>query len=175
MSHGPRTGQESWGYRVIRSLDGGTSLYSTVCQPGSAGTELTSSIWTQTRVKEEMELYTRWMNLCRIYSQQMKTELAVINNCIDFSNTEKTKSLNNELSPTDVTDDTHLCHCTLRYLAFSFWTGLLTLALPLGSHFCLLNNTHELNTLNWSLWQWLGVVAIPSAWVSLCLSQWTPG
>lgn len=98
VSHGPQTGQESWGYRVIRCLDGGTSLHSTVCQPCSAGTEPTSGIWTQTRVKEEMEVYTRRMNLCRIYSQQMKTEPAVTNNCTNFSSTEKTESLSNELS-----------------------------------------------------------------------------
>lgn len=119
-----------------------------------------------------MELYTRWMNLCRIYSQQMKTEPAVTNNCTNFINTEKMESLNNELSPTDVTDGAHLCHCMLRYLAFSFWTGLLTLALPLGSYLCLLDNTHELNTLNWSLWQWLGVVAIPQPGsASVCRSE----
>lgn len=45
-----------------------------------------------------MEIYIRWMSLCGIYSQQMKTELAVTNNCTNFSNTEKMESLNNEMS-----------------------------------------------------------------------------
>lgn len=160
MSHGPRTGRESWGPRFVRCPDGGQAVGVSLCsmQPASLAQPASKSC-TQARGTEQRKGRVDDLPQKLTVRQRRQSPEELIAMTAD-----EAASLENELGPADIT-----APCTPCFLDLVSGLSRCLRATPLGSHpgvsplgfhLCLLD-AHVLTALNWSLCSGLGAVAVP--------------